>query len=123
MLGPSHCTNVSYALIYLQELYTHKFLCLENYTGVCKENNKSEKTATSKFWESVYLFSPGFRDEYPTSGKSNSEEFADLRKKRDELIDEIHDSDVTLKDIKLALKLDAKLPEPSKEKKGILSRT
>lgn len=118
MLGPSCCSNfLSTLTLYLEEWYIHNFLSLENYTGVSKENHNYKETANSKFWESLYRFSPAFRNEFPTdSSKSKFEEFSDLRKKKLELIDEINDNNNTLREIKSAQKLDKDLPESAKEK-------
>ena len=93
------------------ELYSYKILevtCIR----------EAEEYANPSLWDHICLFKPSFLERSPTDPSkpdAKSTEFSDLSSQKRVILDSIKDLDETLKEVRLAERLDQRLPEPAKE--------
>ena len=76
-------------------------------------------------YEYICLFRPSFLDKYPTNPSKSDpklKEYLDLSNERKEILDSIKDHNETLKELKLAERLDDKLPEGTKHNNSHLKQ-
>lgn len=98
--------------------------------GVCIEEveqyiGDAEEHTSSTLYEYICLFRPSFLKRFPTDPSKPDpklNEYLDLSNQRKEIIDSIRDHNETLKELKLAERLQDKLPEGAKHNNSHLKQ-